>query len=250
MKFISWNVNGIRAALKKGFSEYFSSQNADFFCIQETKAKKEQVEDQWAKNYYSFWNSAEKPGYSGTAIFSKKKPLEVIYGIGISEHDKEGRVITLKYDDFFLVNVYTPNSQNELKRLSYRKNWDSCFLSYVLNLEKKLPVIICGDLNVAHKEIDLARPKQNIKNPGFSPEEREGFNKIIASGFIDTFREFETGEDFYSWWSYRAGARERNIGWRIDYWCISNQLKERLRSASIMNEIMGSDHCPVTIELD
>ena len=250
MKFISWNVNGIRAALKKGFSEYFYSQNADFFCIQETKAKKEQVEDQWAKNYYSFWNSAEKPGYSGTAIFSKKKPLEVIYGIGISEHDKEGRVITLKYNDFFLVNVYTPNSQNELKRLSYRKDWDSSFLSYVLNLEKTLPVIICGDLNVAHKEIDLARPKQNIKNPGFSPEEREGFNKIIASGFIDTFREFETGEDFYSWWSYRARARERNIGWRIDYWCISNQLKERLRSASIMDEIMGSDHCPVTIELD
>ena len=250
MKFISWNVNGVRAALKKGFSEYFSSQNADFFCIQETKAKKEQVEDQWAKNYYSFWNSADKPGYSGTAIFSKKEPLEVINGIGISKHDKEGRVITLKYDDFFLVNVYTPNSQNELKRLSYRKDWDSSFLSYVLNLEKTLPVIICGDLNVAHKEIDLARPKQNIKNPGFSPEEREGFNKIIASGFIDTFREFEIGEGYYSWWSYRARARERNIGWRIDYWCISHQLRERLRSASIMNGIMGSDHCPVTIELD
>ena len=250
MKFISWNVNGVRAALKKGFSEYFSSQNADFFCIQETKAKKEQVDEKWAKNYFSFWNSAEKPGYSGTAIFSKKEPLEAIYGIGISEHDKEGRVITLKYDDFFLVNVYTPNSQNELKRLSYRKDWDSSFLSYVLNLEKTLPVIICGDLNVAHKEIDLARPKQNIKNPGFSLEEREGFNKIIASGFIDTFREFEIGEGYYSWWSYRARARERNIGWRIDYWCISHQLRERLRSASIMNGIMGSDHCPVTIELD
>ena len=250
MKFISWNVNGVRAALKKGFSEYFSSQNADFFCIQETKAKKEQVEDQWAKNYYSFWNSAEKPGYSGTAIFSKKKPLEVIYGIGISEHDKEGRVITLKYDDFFLVNVYTPNSQNELKRLSYRKDWDSSFLSYVLNLEKTLPVIICGDLNVAHKEIDLARPKQNIKNPGFSPEEREGFNKIIASGFIDTFREFEIGEGYYSWWSYRFNSRAKNVGWRLDYFLSSKNGLDMVEDAFILNDVMGSDHCPVGIKLN
>ena len=250
MKFISWNVNGIRAAQKKGFSEYFLAQDADFFCIQETKAKSEQVDNNWSKNHLSFWNSAEKAGYSGTAIFCKPEPLEIIYGIEAEEHDKEGRVITLRYDNFFLVNVYTPNSQNELKRLNYRQKWDAGFLHFINGLQEKLPVILCGDLNVAHEEIDLARPKENSKNPGFTLEERSGFQKIIDSGFIDTFREFEKGEGHYSWWSYRARARERNVGWRIDYWCISSNLKKNLKSSFIMNEILGSDHCPVVMELE
>lgn len=250
MKFISWNVNGIRAAQKKGFSEYFLAEDADFFCVQETKAKREQVDDNWSKGYHSFWNSAEKAGYSGTAIFCKSKPLDTTYGIGVEEHDKEGRVICLKYEDFYLVNVYTPNSQNELKRLDYRQRWDKCFLKFLNKLEKKLPVIICGDLNVAHQEIDLARPKENTKNPGFTQEERYGFQNILDSGFIDTFREFEKEGGHYSWWSYRANARQRNVGWRIDYWCISSKIRKQLKRSYIMNDIMGSDHCPVIMELE
>tara|TARA_B100001123_G_C15222147_1_gene991700 strand:- start:367 stop:1119 length:753 start_codon:yes stop_codon:yes gene_type:complete len=249
MKFISWNVNGIRAAIKKGFCDFFNDENADFFCIQETKARPEQVDLNWNTKHHAYWNSAEKAGYSGTAIFSKTEPNDVLYGIGITQHDKEGRVITLKFDDFYLVNVYTPNSQNELRRLKYRQAWDLAFREFLKNLEKEKPIILCGDLNVAHSEIDLARPKANTKNPGFTKEEREGFDKLIEANFIDTFREFEKGGGHYSWWSYRAKARERNVGWRIDYWCISESLKNRLQSSTILDQIMGSDHCPVMMKL-
>ena len=249
MKFISWNVNGIRAAIKKGFCDFFDEIDADFFCIQETKARPEQVDLDWNTKHHSYWNSAEKAGYSGTAIFSKIEPKDVFYGIGITQHDKEGRVITLRFDDFYLVNVYTPNSQNELRRLEYRQSWDKAFLKYLKSLDKKRPVILCGDLNVAHTEIDLARPKANTKNPGFTNEEREGFDKLVETNFIDTFREFEKGSGHYSWWSYRAKARERNVGWRIDYWCISRPLKNRLQSSTILDQIMGSDHCPVMMKI-
>ena len=249
MKLKSWNVNGIRAAIKKGFCHFFDDIDADFFCIQETKARPEQVDLNWNNNHWSYWNSAVKPGYSGTAIFSKIEPQDVFYGIGTRKHDTEGREITLQFNEFYLVNVYTPNSQNELRRLKYRQSWDRAFLKYLKSLAEKKPVILCGDLNVAHSEIDLARPNANTKNPGFTKEEREGLDKLIEANFIDTFREFEKDGGHYSWWSYRAKARERNVGWRIDYWCISTRLRGRLQSSTILNQIMGSDHCPVMMEL-
>ncbi len=249
MKLISWNVNGIRAALGKGFRDFFENQGADIVCLQETKARAEQVDIEWMRGYHAHWNSAEKAGYSGTVVFSKSKPVDVSYGIGIAEHDTEGRVITLKFDDFYLVNVYTPNSQNELKRLPYRLRWDQDFLNYLKSLEKNLPVIFCGDLNVAHEEIDLARPQANHHSPGFSDGERSGFSAFLDAGFIDTFREFEKAGNHYSWWSYRAGARARNVGWRLDYWCVSAALRRRLKDSRILPEVMGSDHCPVLLEL-
>ncbi len=250
MQLVSWNVNGIRACLGKGFGDFFAEINADIFCLQETKAREEQVDMAWMKGYKAYWNSADKPGYSGTAVFTKKAPLDVQFGIGIDAHDKEGRVITLKFKDYYLVTVYTPNSQNELKRLPYRKRWDRDFLAYLKTLEQELPVIFCGDLNVAHEEIDLARPDANHNSPGFSDDERSGFSKLIETGFIDTFREFEKGGEHYSWWSYRAGARARNVGWRLDYWCISDSLRPRLNESRILCDVMGSDHCPVIMDLD
>jgi exodeoxyribonuclease-3 len=249
MKLISWNVNGLRAALKKDFRQFFEDQDADIVCLQETKARPEQVDLDWMDGYHAYWNSAEKPGYSGTVVFSKTEASEASYGIGVPEHDKEGRVVTLKFDDFYLVNVYTPNAQNELRRLPYRETWDRDFLSYLKRLESDLPVIVCGDLNVAHEEIDLARPKANRKNAGFSDQERAGFSAMISSGFVDTFREFEKGEGHYSWWSYRAGARGNNVGWRIDYWCVSASLGKRVADSRILSDVMGSDHCPVVMEL-
>ncbi len=246
---ISWNVNGIRAVLKKGFTEWFAETQPDVLCLQETKARPEQVELPLEfAGYHQYWNAAEKAGYSGTLILSKEKPFSVVNGISIDQHDTEGRVITAEYEDYFLVTVYTPNSQNELKRLDYRMEWDRDFLAYCKNLEQSKPVIFCGDLNVAHTEIDLARPKNNRKNPGFSDEERAGFDQIIEAGFTDTFRHFhpET-ENAYSWWSYRTGAREKNVGWRIDYFCTSASLTPRLESASILADVLGSDHCPVTL---
>ncbi len=252
MKLISWNVNGLRAVLKKNFTEFVLEHDPDILCLQETKARPEQVELPLELGHYkTFWNSAEKAGYSGTAIFSKEAPLSERYGIGAEEHDKEGRVITLEFDSFFIVTVYTPNSQNELKRLPYRMSWDEAFLSFVKSLESEgKPVFFSGDLNVAHTEIDLARPKANRKSAGFSDEERAGFDNIVSAGFTDTFRHFhpETTEA-YSWWSYRGGARAKNVGWRIDYWCCSPELTESLTSASILADVMGSDHCPVEIEI-
>lgn len=251
MKLISWNVNGVRAVLKKGFAEWFAEEKPDVLCLQETKAKPEQVELPFEfAGYHQFWNSAVKPGYSGTLILTKEKPLSVVNGIGIDEHDTEGRTITAEYPDHFLVTVYTPNSQNGLARLDYRLSWDRDFLAYVKDLEKTKPVIFCGDLNVAHQEIDLARPKANSKNPGFSPAERASFDHIVAADYTDTFRYFypDTTEA-YSWWSYRAGARVRNVGWRLDYFCVSNCLIDSLKKAWIMPEVLGSDHCPVAIEI-
>lgn len=251
MQLISWNVNGIRAVLKKGFAEWFAETQPDILCLQETKARAEQVELPLEfAGYQQYWYSAEKAGYSGTLILSKEKPVNVSYGIGIEEHDTEGRVITAEYEQFFLVTVYTPNSQNELKRLDYRMRWDADFLAYCKDLEKTKPVIFCGDLNVAHQEIDLARPKANRKNAGFSDEERASFDNILAAGFVDTFRHFYPDKtEEYSWWSYRAGARGKNIGWRLDYFCISQSLTNELTSASIMQDVLGSDHCPVAIEI-
>lgn len=249
MKLISWNVNGIRAAIKKGFLDFLQSADPDIICLQEVKAMSEQVELE-LPDYKQYWNSAVKKGYSGVAIFSKSEPLSVQNGFGIEEHDQEGRVLTLEYETFYLVNVYTPNAKRELLRLDYRtKEWDVLFLEHVVNLQQKKPVVFCGDLNVAHKEIDLANPKTNRRNAGFTDEERAGFDNIVAAGFIDTFREFEQDGGHYSWWSYRSGARERNIGWRIDYFCISPALRPQLKAAYILPEVMGSDHCPVAIEL-
>lgn len=252
MYLISWNVNGIRAVLKKGFAEWFASVQPDILCLQETKAREEQVDLPLEfAGYHQYWNAAEKPGYSGTLILSKQKPLSVNNGIGIDEHDNEGRVITAEYEDFFFVTVYTPNAQSELKRLDYRIRWDHDFLSYVKSLEEKKPVIFCGDLNVAHREIDLARPKTNRKSPGFSDQERASFDHILEAGFTDTFRHFYPEKaDAYSWWSYRAGARGKNVGWRIDYFCTSKILNPRLRQASILADVLGSDHCPVTLTLE
>ncbi|MFT4548496.1 MAG: exodeoxyribonuclease-3 [Verrucomicrobiales bacterium] len=250
MKLISWNVNGVRAALNKGLADFFAAEAPDILCLQETKAQQEQVDMEWLdSSYHQFWNSAEKKGYSGTAIFSKKKPLSVSYGFGKKEHDGEGRVITVEFSSYFVVTVYTPNSQNELRRLDYRMEWDKAFLKHLRKLEKTKPVIFCGDLNVAHKEIDLARPKANRKNAGFSDEERAGFDMLVDAGFVDTFREFDDGPDNYSWWSYRAGARGKNVGWRLDYWCVSEALRKKLKAASILSDVMGSDHCPVVLEL-
>ncbi|WP_018968907.1 exodeoxyribonuclease III [Rubritalea marina] len=248
---ISWNVNGIRAVLKKDFAQWFADTNPDVLCLQETKAREEQVELPLEfAGYHQFWNAADKPGYSGTLILSKEKPLSVVNGIGIEQHDTEGRVITAEYPDYYLVTVYTPNAQNALKRIEYRCSWDVAFLAYCQELEKNKPVIFCGDLNVAHQEIDLARPKENRKNPGFSDQERAGFNNIVEAGFIDTFRHFHPDTtEAYSWWSYRAGARARNVGWRIDYFCASSSLAEQLESASILDQVLGSDHCPVLLQL-
>ncbi|MGB1936834.1 MAG: exodeoxyribonuclease III [Akkermansiaceae bacterium] len=251
MKLASWNVNGIRAVIKKNFAQFISDHQPDILCLQETKARAEQVDlPLELAGYRTYWNAAEKPGYSGTAIFSKYEPISTSYGIGIEEHDNEGRVITAEFPDFHLVTVYTPNSQNELRRLPYRQQWDIDFLTYCKKLEKSKPVIFCGDLNVAHQEIDLARPKQNRYSAGFSDEERANFDKIIEHGFIDTYRHFHPDKkDAYSWWSYRAGARGKNIGWRIDYFCVSNQIMDRVKGADILAEVHGSDHCPVTLEL-
>ncbi|NLY43032.1 MAG: exodeoxyribonuclease III [Clostridiaceae bacterium] len=249
MKFISWNVNGIRACLKKGFMDFFKREDADIFCIQETKVQRDQI-DLKLEGYYQYWNCAEKKGYSGTAVFSKIKPMNVSYGIGIEEHDQEGRVITLEFEDYFLVTVYTPNSQRGLTRLDYRMKWESDFLNYLKQLELSKPVIFCGDLNVAHKEIDLKNPDANRRNAGFTDEEREKLNKIIEHGFIDTYRYFypdKTGA--YTWWSYMFNARANNAGWRIDYFFISSCLKDQLKDAMIYSDIMGSDHCPVGIEI-
>ena len=247
MKFISWNVNGIRACVTKGFLDFFKDVDADIFCLQETKLQEGQI-DLDLNGYYQYWNYAQKKGYSGTAIFTKIKPINVYYGIGIEEHDTEGRVITLEFEDFHFVTVYTPNSQSGLKRLDYRMKWEDDFRNYLLELDSKKPVIMCGDLNVAHKEIDLKNPKTNRKNAGFTDEERNKFTEFLESGFIDTYRFFNPEKtDIYSWWSYRFKAREKNAGWRIDYFCASNKLEGRLLSANIHTEVLGSDHCPVEL---
>lgn len=250
MKLVSWNVNGIRACLNKGFDDFFKEVNADIFCIQETKCQEGQVDLEY-DGYESFWNSAEKKGYSGTAVFTKIKPLSVKYGIGIEEHDKEGRVITLEFDKFFLVNIYTPNSKRELERLDYRQVWEDEIRKYLLNLNKTKPVIMCGDLNVAHKEIDLKNPKTNTHNAGFTIEERNKMTELLDAGFVDTFRYlYPDKTDCYSWWSYMRKSREKNVGWRIDYFIVSEDIKDKIKEASIYSEIMGSDHCPVGLEIE
>lgn len=250
MKLISWNVNGVRAVLRKGFADFIAAEKPDIVCLQETKAMPEQVVVPAALGgYHAFWNIAEKKGYSGTAIFSKEKPLAVTIGIGVAEHDREGRVITAEFADFFLVNVYVPNSKRELTRLEYRQQWDRDLLAYLKKLEQTKPVIWCGDLNVAHTEIDLARPKDNVKNHGFTPEERAGFDAFVKAGFVDSFRVFEKEAGHYTWWSQMGTARARNIGWRIDYFLVSAALQPRLKSATIHHATMGSDHCPIAIEL-
>ena len=249
MKLISWNVNGLRAIMKKNFMEFFDEADADIFCLQETKLQEGQIEID-LPGYYEYWNYAEKKGYSGTAIFTKKEPLSVTYGIGIEEHDKEGRVICLEYDKFYFITVYVPNSQDELKRLEYRMKWEDDFLSYIKKLDEKKPVIYCGDLNVAHNEIDLKNPKTNTRNAGFTDEEREKFTNVLESGFIDTFRYLYPEEIKYSWWSYRFKARERNTGWRIDYFVCSEKLKDKIKDAKIYTEVMGSDHCPVELDIE
>ena len=249
MKLISWNVNGLRACMQKNFMESFQALDADMFCLQETKLQEGQISLE-LDGYYQYWNYAEKKGYSGTAIFTKREPLNVTYGIGVEEHDHEGRVITLEYPDYYMITVYVPNSQNELARLPYRMRWEEDFLAYLKELEKKKPVIYCGDLNVAHQEIDLKNPKTNHKNAGFTDEERACFTKVVESGFIDTFRHFYPDQtDIYSWWSYRFHAREKNAGWRIDYFCVSESLKDKLVGAKIHTDIYGSDHCPVELEI-
>lgn len=250
MKLISWNVNGIRACVQKGFCDFFNEVDADIFCIQESKLQAGQIELNF-EGYEQYWNYAVKKGYSGTAVFTKIKPINVTYGIGINEHDQEGRVITLEFEKFFLVTVYTPNSQNELARLPYRMTWEDDFLAYLKQLEERNPVIVCGDLNVAHKEIDLKNPKTNQMNAGFTIEERSKFTEVLNQGFIDTFRYFYPDlEDAYSWWSYRFKAREKNVGWRIDYFLTSKSLEENLVNAKIHSEVMGSDHCPIELEIN
>ena len=250
MKFISWNVNGLRAVVNKGFKDIFKELDADFFCLQETKLQEGQI-DLSFEGYESYWNYAEKKGYSGTAIFTKHMPLSVSCGIGIEEHDHEGRVITLEYEDFFLVTVYTPNSQNELKRLDYRMRWEDDFLAYIKSLDEKKPVIFCGDLNVAHQEIDLKNPKTNRKNAGFTDEERRKMTAVLSSGFTDTWRSLNPDtEGVYSWWSYRFNARKNNAGWRIDYFIVSDRLMDKVVDAKIHTDIMGSDHCPVELTID
>ncbi|MCC8168912.1 MAG: exodeoxyribonuclease III [Oscillospiraceae bacterium] len=249
-KFISWNVNGLRACMTKGFEEYFNSADADIFCVQETKLQEGQI-DFNPEGYHAYWNYAEKKGYSGTAAFSKTEPVSVSYGIGIEEHDREGRVITLEFDDFYFITCYTPNSQRELTRLEYRMTWEDAFLDYVKGLDSKKPVIFCGDLNVAHKEIDLKNPKTNRKNAGFTDDEREKFTAVLDGGFIDTFRYFYPDrEGIYSWWSYMFKSREKNAGWRIDYFIASKRLESRLVSADIHTDIFGSDHCPVELVIN
>lgn len=250
MKLISWNVNGLRACITKGFSLFFKSIDADIFCIQETKMQEEQAKEIEYDGYYKYMNSAEKKGYSGTAIFTKIKPINVSYGIGIEEHDKEGRVITLEFDKFFLVNCYTPNSKRELERLEYRQIWEDEFRNYLIKLDKVKPVILCGDLNVAHKEIDLKNPSTNHHNAGFTDEEREKMTKLLDSNFTDTFRYlYPDKKDAYSWWSYMLKSRERNIGWRIDYFIVSNSIRDEIKDAIIHSEVLGSDHCPIELDI-
>lgn len=250
MKLISWNVNGLRACVTKGFLDYFKEQNADILCIQESKLQEGQISLD-LEGYHDYWNYAEKKGYSGTAIFTKEKPLNVFYGMGIEEHDKEGRLITLEFDKYFMITVYTPNSQGELKRLPYRMEWENDFREYLLKLDKKKPVIVCGDLNVAHKEIDLKNPKSNRKNAGFTDEERDKLTELLETGFVDSFRYIHpTEEGRYSWWSYRFNARKNNAGWRIDYFLTSERIKENIKDAEIHSEVLGSDHCPVVLEIE
>ena len=250
MKLISWNVNGLRACVQKGFLDIFKELDADMFCIQESKLQEGQISLE-LEGYHQYWNYAIKKGYSGTAIFTRREPMSVAYGIGIEEHDQEGRVITLGFAEFYLVTVYTPNSQSELARLDYRMRWEDAFLSYLKGLEEKKPIVFCGDLNVAHKEINLKNPKTNRKNAGFTDEERGKFSTLLGQGFIDTYRYFYPDQEgIYSWWSYRFQARKKNAGWRIDYFCVSESLKEKLVDAKIHTEIMGSDHCPVELDID
>lgn len=249
MKLISWNVNGLRACVDKGFWDFFKEADADVFCLQETKLQEGQIEMD-LPGYFQYWNYAEKKGYSGTALFTKKEPLQVTYGIGVEEHDKEGRVITAEFEEYYVVTVYTPNSQRELTRLAYRMEWEEAFLAYVKKLEEKKPVIFCGDLNVAHKEIDLKNPKTNHKNAGFTDEERACFDRIVENGFIDTYRYFYPDkEGIYSWWSYMFQARAKNAGWRIDYFVVSGNLQDKLTGVDIHTQIMGSDHCPVELTI-
>lgn len=250
MKFISWNVNGIRACVQKGFMDFFNAADADIFCLQETKVQKGQIELS-LPGYHQYWNYAEKKGYSGTAVFAKKEPLKVTYGLGIPEHDKEGRLICLEYEDFYFITVYVPNSQDELRRLSYRMKWEEDFLSYIKKLDEKKPVIYCGDLNVAHEEIDLKNPRTNHKNAGFTDEEREKLSQVLESGFTDTFRYFYPDmENIYSWWSYRFKAREKNAGWRIDYFITSDRIREKILDSRILTDVYGSDHCPVELDME
>ncbi len=250
MKLISWNVNGLRACVQKGFLDFFREIDADIFCIQESKLQEGQISLE-LEGYCQYWNYAVKKGYSGTAIFTRVEPISAAYGIGIEEHDQEGRVITLEFESFYVVTVYTPNSQSELARLDYRMRWEEAFLSYLKELEKKKPVIFCGDLNVAHKEIDLKNPKTNRKNAGFTDEERNKFSLLLEQGFVDTFRYFYPDQEgIYSWWSYRFQARKKNAGWRIDYFCVSDCLKEKLKDAKIHTEVPGSDHCPVELDIE
>ena len=250
LKLVSWNVNGIRACLTKGFEDFFKEANADIFCIQETKCQEGQVQLEF-DGYKSYWNSAEKKGYSGTAIFIKKEPISVKYGIGIEEHDKEGRVITLEFEKFYMVNIYTPNSKRELERLDYRQVWEDEIRKYLLNLNKSKPVIMCGDLNVAHKEIDLKNPKTNRRSAGFTDEEREKMTALLEAGFTDSFRYlYPTKENMYSWWSYMRKAREKNVGWRIDYFIVSKDIEKQIKEAKIDTEVYGSDHCPVELEIE
>ena len=250
MKFISWNVNGLRACINKGFLEFFQEADSDIFCLQETKLQEGQIHLD-LEGYQQYWNYAVKKGYSGTAVFTRRNPLSVQYGLGRPEHDREGRVLNLEFDDFYLVNVYTPNSQRGLARIEYRMEWEDVFREYLTELDSKKPVVICGDLNVAHKEIDIKNPASNRKNAGFTDEERAKMTELLDQGFIDSFRHFYPDKkDAYSWWSYFSNARERNIGWRIDYFLVSDRLKESLSDAAILSEIMGSDHCPVTLELE
>ena len=252
MRAVTWNVNGLRACEKKGFADFFSAMDADFFCIQETKMQEDQLSAlTWKpEGYHAFWNSAEKKGYSGTAVFARKEPVSVTYGLGIEEHDHEGRVITLEYPDFYMITVYTPNSQDGLKRLDYRMTWEDAFREYLVRLSGKKPVIVCGDLNVAHQEIDLKNPKTNRRNAGFADEEREKFTELLAAGFTDSYRYLYPDKTEYSWWSYRFRAREKNAGWRIDYFLTSDSVKDRIRDAVIHTEVFGSDHCPVELDID
>lgn len=250
MNFISWNVNGIRACVKKGFEDFFNEIDADIFCLQETKCQEGQIELEFS-GYKSFWNSAEKKGYSGTAIFTKKEPISVTYGLGIEEHDHEGRVITLEFENFYFVTIYTPNSKRELERLDYRQVWEDAVRDYLLKLNEKKPVVMCGDLNVAHKEIDLKNPKTNRGNAGFTDEERAKMSELLEAGFTDSFRyKYPDKTDAYSWWSYMGRAREKNIGWRIDYFIVSNSVREKIVDAKIFPEIYGSDHCPIGLEIE
>lgn len=250
LRFLSWNVNGLRAVRNKGFLDFLAKERPDVLCLQEVRATPAQLDSlEWVDGWERIWNPAERAGYAGTAVFTRVPPLAVTRGMGLREHDREGRVLTLEFTDYFVVNCYTPNSGRDLSRLAYRQKWDRAFLRYLKKLEAIKPVAFCGDLNVAHTELDLARPKQNLRTHGFTIEERTGFNNLIKAGFIDTFREFEKGGGHYTWWSQMSGARARNIGWRIDYWVISPQLRKRLRRAWILCDVMGSDHCPVGMEL-